>query len=195
MIFWFSAAGTHTPVSHGSSVSSSTTTAGVVSRNNIFSSSLDQIVDGYVKGHMFDDDAYDPVESIYKEAVDDRLKGTYPKDLRETTASVLGQKVIRAEKKGSRLGFGDVLMKTFTFLRKQGLSEMQAIVLMSGSLMIGGPTLLLGAFIAAAVQNRRSVTKELSERYGANYTVDASEKKEEDVDVPDDDDDDDDDDE
>ena len=192
LLFWFSAAGTHTPVSHGSSVSSSTARAGVVSRNNIFSSSLDQIVDGYVKGHMFDDDVYDPVESIYREAMDDRLKGTYPKDLKETTSSVLGQNVIKAEKKASGTGFGGALMKTVNFLRRQGLSEMQAIALFTGTFVIGVPLLILGAIAYIAILNKSQVNKLMKQRYGEGYTVDASEKKEEDVDVPDDDDDDDD---
>jgi len=177
MLFWFGTAGTHTPVSHGSSLSSSTTTTGVVSRNNIFSSSLDQIVDGYVKGHMFDDDVYDPVESIYREAMDDRLKGTYPKDLKETTSSVLGQNVIKAEKKASGTGFSGVLMKAVSFLRKQGLSEMQAIALLTGTFVLGAPTLIFSALMQVVTQNKRSMNRLMKERYGETYTVDASEKK------------------
>jgi len=98
MLFWLGAAGTYTPASHGTSVSPSAP-VGEISRNHILSSSLDEIIDEYVKDHMFDDDAYDPVESIYREAIDDKLKGTYPKDLKETASSVLGQNVMKAEKK------------------------------------------------------------------------------------------------
>mmetsp|Transcript_42072 Transcript_42072/g.87739 ORF Transcript_42072/g.87739 Transcript_42072/m.87739 type:complete len:312 (+) Transcript_42072:196-1131(+) len=192
MLFWFGIAGTYTPVSHGSSVSSSDT-AGLVSRKNIFSSSLDQIVGTYVEGHMFDDDVYDPVESIYREAMDDRLKGTHPKDLKETISSVLGQNVIKAEKKASGTGFSGVLMKTVGFLRKQGFSEMQAIALLTGVFVIGAPTLVFGAVMQVATQNKRSMNRLMKKRYGETYTVDASEKIEEDVDVPDDDDEDDDD--
>lgn len=188
MVFWFGAAGVHTSVSHGSSTS---TDGGVISRNSLFSNSFDQMVDQYVKGHMFDDDAYDPVESIYKEAMDDRLKGTYPRDLKETTSSVLGQNVVKAEKKSSDTGFSGGLMKTVSFLRKQGLSEMQAIALMTGVFVIGFPSIALLVVMQIGFQSKRSMNKLMKERYGDTYTVDASEKKEEDVDIPDDDDDDD----
>lgn len=190
ILFWFGAAGTHTPVSHGSS---SSTTTGTISRSNIFSSSLDQMVDKYVKGHMFDDDVYDPIESIYREAMDDRLKGSYPKDLKETTSSVLGQNVIKADKKTSGAGFSGSLMKTVSFLRKQGLSEIQAIALLTGFFVIGVPSLFFFSLMQIANQNRRSMNRLMKSRYGETYTVDASEKMEEDVDIPDDDDDDDDD--
>jgi len=142
---------------------------------------------------MFDDDVYDPVESIYREAMDDRLKGTHPKDLKETISSVLGQNVIKAEKKASGTGFSGVLMKTVGFLRKQGFSEMQAIALLTGVFVIGAPTLVFGAVMQVATQNKRSMNRLMKKRYGETYTVDASEKIEEDVDVPDDDDEDDDD--
>jgi len=191
VLFWFGAAGTHTPVSHGSS---SSITNGVASRRSIFSSSLDQIVNKYVKGCLFDDDVYDPVESVYREAMDDILKGSYPKDLKETTSSVLGQNVIKADKKASGTGFSGSLMKTVGFLRKQGLSEMQAIALLTSVFVIGVPALFFGALMQIATQNKRSMNRLMKNRYGETYTVDASEKIEEDVDVPDDDDDDDDDD-
>jgi len=191
ILLWFGAAGTHTPVSHGSS--SSIRTEGSF-RSNVFSSSLDQMVDKYVKERMFDDDIYDPVESIYREAMDDRLKGSHPKDLKEITSSVLGQNVIKADMKASGTGFSGVLMKTVSFLRKQGLSEMQAIALMTSFFVIGVPALFFGTLMQIATQNKRSMNRLMKKRYGETYTVDASEKIEEDVDVPDDDDDDDDDD-
>uniref|UniRef100_A0A7S4AAU3 Uncharacterized protein n=1 Tax=Pseudo-nitzschia australis TaxID=44445 RepID=A0A7S4AAU3_9STRA len=188
MLLWFGAAGAHTPVSHASSMTSSTT-------RNIFSSSLDQMVDKYVKGHMFDDDAYDPVESIYKEAMDDRVKGTYPRDLKETTSSVLGQDVVKAERKGSGAGVSGILMKSVGFLRKQGLSEMQAIGLLTGLIVFGFPAFVLSAGMQIGNRSRRSMNKVMKKRYGETYSVDATEKVEEDVDVPDDDENDDDDDE
>ena len=190
VLFWFGAAGIHTQISHGSS---SSVTTSVVSRN-IFSSSLDQIADKYVKSHMFDDDVYDPVESIYREAMDDRLKGSYPKDLKETTSSVLGQNVIKAEKRVAGAGFSGVLMKTVGFLRKQGLSEMQAIAIVTSIFVVGVPAIVFYALMQIATQNKRSMNRLMKNRYGETYTVDASEKVEEDVDIPDDDDDDEDDD-
>jgi len=190
IVFWFGAAGIHTQVSHGSSSTASTE---IVSRN-IFSSSLDQITDKFVKSHMFDDDVYDPVESLYREAMDDRLKGSYPRDLKETTSSVLGQNIIKADKKTAGAGFSGTLMKTVGFLRKQGLSEMQAIALVTSFFVIGIPAVSFYLLMQIATQNKRSMNRLMKDRYGETYTVDASEKIEEDVDVPDDDDDDDNDD-
>ena len=188
-LFWFGAAGTHTPVSHGSSSSVATE---VVSQSSRISSALDQTVNKYVKGHMFDDDAYDPVESIYREAMDDRIKGTYPKDLKETTSSVLGQNVIKAGKKSSSRGFTGVLSKAMFFLKRQGLSEMQAIGLIACASLFGAPGLFFTIAMQVANQNKRSVTNMMTKRYGETYSTDASEKKEDDVEIPDDDDDDDD---
>ena len=191
LLFWFGAAGTHTPVSHGSP---SSVTIESSSKRNIWSSSLDQLVDKYAKNRMYDDDIYDPIESIYKEAMDDRLKGSHPKDLKEITSSVLGQNVIKADKKASGTGFSGLLMKTVSFLRKQGLSEMQAIALLTSVFVIGAPALFFGGLMQIATQNKRSMNKLMKKRYGETYSVDASEKVEEDVDAPDDEDDDDDDD-
>ena len=190
ILFWFGAAGIHTQVSHGSATAASTP---VVSRN-IFSSSLEQITDKYVKSHMFDDDVYDPVESLYREAMDDRLKGTYPKDLRETASSVLGQNVVKADKKTAGAGFSSTLMKTVGFLRKQGLSEMQSIAVVTSFFVIGVPAVSFYFLMQIATANKRSMNKLMKKRYGTTYTVDATEKPEDDVDIPDDDDDDDDDD-
>ena len=191
-LFWFGAAGTHTPVSHGSSAVASSTPTAAISRNfNILSPSLDTIVDGYVKDHMFDDDVYDPVESIYKEAMDDRVKGTYPRDLKETASSVLGQNAMKAEKKASGTGFGGMLVKATGFLRQKGLSEMQAIALITGTFVFGGPSIAFAGFMVIVNQNKRSMNKLMKDRYGDTYTVDASDKEEDDVDFPDEDDDDD----
>jgi len=182
MIFWFGAAGAYTPVSNASSMSTSST-------KNIFSSSLDQMVDKYVKGHMFDDDAYDPVESIYKEAMDDRLKGTYPRDLKETTSAVLGQDVVKTERKGSGAGMSGLLMKSAGILQKQGLSEIQAIGVIVSTLVFGFPAVVLGFGMQIGNRSRRSMNKLMKKRYGETYSVDATEKVEDDVDISDDDDD------
>jgi len=191
ILFWLGAARTYTPVSHGSPSSSIIEGA---SNRNIWSSSLDQMVDKYAKNHMYDDDIYDPVESIYKEAMNDRLKGAHPKDLKEITSSVLGQNVIKADRKASGTGFSGSLMKAVSFLRKQGFSEMQAIALLTSIFVIGAPALCFGGLMQIATQNKRSMNKLMKKRYGETYSVDASEKVEDDVDIPDDEDEDDDDD-
>ena len=194
VLIWFAAAGSYTPVSHGSSVYSSKSQVVQVSRNGILSKSFDQIVDGYVSDRMFDDDVYDPVESIYREAMDDKLKGSHPKNLRETASSVLGQNAMKASKKGPGISFSGVLVKAVDFLRRQGLSEIQAIALITGTFVIGAPSVFFAAFISIASQNKRSMGRLMKQRYGDTYSVDASVKEEEDIDVPEDEDDDDDDD-
>jgi len=172
---------------------STTTTAVQVSRN-ILSPSLDQMVDNYVKEHMFDDDTYDPVESIYREAMDDKLQGTHPKALKEITSSVLGKDAAKAEKQASSTGIGGTLVNIVEFFRQRGLSEMQAIALVTGTLVVGTPAIFFMVVMTLNLQGRRSVNKLMKKRYGDTYTVDATIKVEEDVELPDDDEDDDDDD-
>jgi hypothetical protein len=172
------------------SASSSSPPVVQVSRN-LFSRSVDHIVDNYVKDHMFDDDVYDPIESIYREAMDDKLQGTYPKALKEITSSVLGQDVIKAEKAASGSSFGSTLVKAVGFLRQKGLSETQAIALLTGSLVIGTPTIVFAVLMMVGAQNKRSINRLMKKRYGETYTVDATIKVEEDVEAPDDDEDDD----
>ena len=156
-------------------------------------SSLDQIVDRYVRDHMFDDDTYDPVESTYREAYEDQVRGSHPKALREITSSVLGSGAVKAENRD--VGFGAFLVKTATFLKRKGLSEVQAIYLITGSMVIGTPIIVFGVVAYLAAWNKRKLERELKGRYGQSYTVDATIKVEDDVELPDDDDDDDDDDE
>ncbi|KAL3942609.1 MAG: hypothetical protein SGARI_000212 [Bacillariaceae sp.] len=156
---------------------------------------VEQIVDNYVQDHMFDDDAYDPVESTYREAVDDRVQGTYPKALKEVTSSVLGQDVIKAEKAASGSSIGATLVKTIGFLRQKGLTETQAILLFTGSLVLGVPSIIFAVLMMIGAQNKRSMNRLMKKRYGETYTVDATIKVEEDVEAPDDDDEDDDEDE
>jgi hypothetical protein len=190
-VFCFGALGAQD--AHASTPAPSRPVVEQVSRN-ILSPSIDHIVDDYVKDHMFDDDAYDPVESTYREAVDDRVQGTYPKALKEITSSVLGQDVIKAEKAASGSSIGATLVKTVNFLRQKGLTESQAIALLTGSLVIGTPSIIFAVLMMIGAQNKRSIDRLMKNRYGETYTVDATIKVEEDVEAPDDDDDDDDDD-
>lgn len=163
--------------------------------SNILSPSIDEIVDNYVKDHMFDDDVYDPVESIYREGIDDMLHGTYPKALKEISSSVLGQDVIKAEKSASGSSVGSALVKAVGFLRRRaGLSEMQAIFLLAGSLVVGTPTVAFAVLMMVGTQNKRSINRLMKKRYGETYTVDATIKEDDGVEAPDDDDDEDDDD-
>jgi hypothetical protein len=136
------------------------------------SSTLDQIVDHYVKDHMFDDDVYDPVESSYREAVHDNTKGTYPKALSEVTAGVLGTGVAKAEKKDASVtGIGALLSSTVKFVQKTaGLSEQTAVVALVASFVIVGPIGFVMGGMVIANSSKRNLRSIFKARYGDSYT-------------------------
>jgi len=187
MMVWFGSAAVKSTPAHAS-----TTPAAVEAPKSIMSPSLGQMVDRYVKDHMFADDVYEPVESIYREAINDRVKGAHPKALSEITSSILGQDGIKVEKTSSSSTLGDKLMATVNFLQRKGLSETSAILLLTGSLVVAGPVLFLLVATMAGSQSKRQIKSVMKKRYGDTYTVDATVKQEEDVELPDEDDDDDD---
>jgi hypothetical protein len=77
---WLGAASFSTLPSHASTAAALGNNGNpVVERlTQVISPSLDTMVNRYVKDHMFDDDVYDPVESIYREANDDAELRKYP---------------------------------------------------------------------------------------------------------------------
>jgi hypothetical protein len=166
------------------------------------SPSLDSMVDRYVKNHMFDDDLYDPVESLYREAFQDATVGQHPRALAEITGSVLGSSGvggIGAEStKGRKLltneGFATWLTSTVQKLTQQGgMSESAAILLLAGIFVIAGPSLFLFVGMIIGGISKRNIRNVMKKRYGDTYTVDATIKTEDEVRAPDDDEDDDDD--
>lgn len=188
-LIWFGAASIQTLPSHASTASSAT----VTQSRNVLSASLEQIVDRYVRDHMFDDDVYEPVESIYREAMADKMRGTHPKALSEITSSILGQDGVKLEKSSSSNGLGDWLMNAVGFLQRKGLSESTAVIVLTGTLVVAGPiAFLLGAMMVGS-QSKRQIQSVMKKRYGDTYTVDATIKIEEEVEAPDDDEDEDDD--
>lgn len=156
--------------------------------------SLERMVDEYVQKHMFDDDVYEPVESIYREAITDKTQGTHQKALREITSSVLGQDGVKLEKSSSSSGIGDILLKAVGFLQRKGLSESMSIIVLTGSFVVAGPAAFLIGGMMVGSQSKRQINSVMKKRYGDTYTVDATVKVEEDVEVPDEDEDDDEDD-
>jgi hypothetical protein len=170
-LLWLGAAGVKTAPSHSSSaVSSIQSTARKMP--SLRSPTLDQIVDHYVKDHMFDDDVYDPVESSYREAVDDNTKGTYPKALSEVTAGVLGTGVAKAEKKDASVtGIGALLSSTVKFVQKTaGLSEQTAVVALVASFVIVGPIGFVMGGMVIANSSKRNLRSIFKARYGDSYT-------------------------
>jgi len=137
---------------------------------SMLSPSLEQIVHRYVRDHMFADDVYDPVESIYREGINDNVKGVHPRELSEITSSVLGQDGVKVEKVSSSSGIGDWLMAAVTFLQRKGISESTAIILLTGSFVVAGPvTFLLGATMVGS-QSKRQIKSVMKKRYGDTYT-------------------------
>jgi hypothetical protein len=165
MAFWFGAAGLRTPPSHAS-----TAVAPALESKSFLSSSLDQIVDRYTKDHMFDDDVYEPVESAYREAIGDKIKGSHPRALSEISSSVLGQDGVKADKESSATGIGGVLLNGVNFLKSRGLSESMAIIVLTGSFVVAGPLAFIFAGMMYATGSKRSINKEFKKRYGATYT-------------------------
>ena len=166
LLVWFGAAGIRTPPSHASTASTTVTTQS----RSLLSASLEQIVDRYVRDHMFDDDVYEPVESIYREAMADKMRGTHPKALSEITSSILGQEGVKVEKTSTSNGIGDWLMSAVGFLQRKGLSESTAVIVLTGALVVAGPVaFLLGAMMVGS-QSKRQIQSVMKKRYGDTYT-------------------------
>ena len=182
---------------HASEATMATTPGTIVNRKTSSSSYLSRVVQEYVLDHMFDDDTYDPIESNYREAHDDATRGRYPQALREITASVLGKTdetsdaLSAQDKKGS--AFGSLLTSSIAALQKKGLSESAAIVVLASLFVIAGPVTFLFVGMIFGGISKRNMNRVMKKRYGETYTVDATIKKEEDVEAPDDDEDDEDD--
>lgn len=164
-MLWLGAVGVKPPPAHAS-----TAVVPASETRFVLSPSLEHIVDRYVKDHMFDDDVYDPIESIYREAISDKADASHPKALSEITSSVLGQDGMKVEKAPTSGGIGDWLMGAVSFLRRKGLSESTSIILLTGVLVIAGPiTFLLGGMMVAT-QSKRQFKTTMKKRYGDAYT-------------------------
>jgi hypothetical protein len=169
LLFWIGAAGLRTSPSNASTESASAAPSAPQSRN-MLSLSIDQIVDRYVKNHMFDDDVYDPVESTYREAVNDKIQGTHPRSISEITSSALGQSGVKADKKTSITGIGGVMLGGIGFLQRRGLSESTAILLLAGSFVVAGPIAFLTIGMMVGNQSKRQINSVMKKRYGDTYT-------------------------
>lgn len=183
-------AGTYTPPASASSTS--------VMQKIMPSKSNDQIIDRYVKQHIFDeDDGSDPLEAAYREAHEDfRMTGAHPRALKEVTSEVLGQgagnKFLKADNDDSG-GVFSFISSGMRFLERRGLSETTALIVIASTLVVATPSMLLLFGMVAGTRSKRKMRKIMKSRYGDTYTVDASAKEEPDVEAPDDEDDDDDD--
>ena len=138
--------------------------------------SLERMVDSYVEEVMFDDDAYDPVESVYREAVEDAVRGSHPRALGDVASSVFGRdgaRAVRGEGAGgkSSKGFGGAMLSSVQFLqRRAGLTETAAILVLSGTFVVAGPMAFLLVSMMVGAQSKRQMNSVMKKRYGDTYT-------------------------
>ncbi len=153
---------------------------------------VDKIIDEYVRKHMFNDDLYDPIESTYRETIQDSVTNAYPSKLSSATQSVLGKKFTRAV--GSSSGVAQdgqsikfILKLVDTIHVKFGVPK--PFIVPALFLVFGGiPCVLVLAGLMSFSYNQKAMTERMAvERYGESV-LDAEELA-----VADDDDDEDDD--
>jgi hypothetical protein len=192
-LLWFGGATLSTSPSYAASTAAASSEP-ITSRVIPKGASLDQIVDRYVKDHMFDDDVYDPLESAYIESYDDATTGRYPRALNEVASSLLGSDVTKtSEQKTSENLFISLLSNGTTALQKLGLSTTLSAVIVYAATLIGIPGAVLIGILSYANAQKRMRISQNKKRYGADYSLDATIKVEEDVELPADDEDSDDD--
>lgn len=136
------------------------------------SASMDQIVDRYVQDHMFDDDAYDPVESAYREAHADAQPGAaYPKALTQVTKEIIGGKEMRkeAEPFDAQAFFLARMFNIANVLQKLGVPE-DAALPATFFLVVGvGAGSIMYGFTSYLAYQRQNFLKEMRGRYGEKY--------------------------
>jgi hypothetical protein len=134
------------------------------------SATLDQMVTRYVKDHMFDEDTYDPVESIYREGYHDKTVGTYPKALKEIRMKVVGkEKEVKEEFNALKQ-----LMGVTAALEKLGLSKQASLAIVCTTGIIGAPLILASLISSYMSFNKRRLVVSMKKRYGDDYSVDAA---------------------
>lgn len=135
------------------------------------SASLDQMVDRYVKDHMFDDDKFDPVESTCRETNHDTRKGTYPRALRQVNVGALGASVIKEDFQLDGKFVMDRLNSLALFFKdKLGVAEESAFAVALGFSMFAISGSLVGGFAVFITLQRQNFMKEMKSRYGEGYT-------------------------
>lgn len=168
-LLWFGGAQLQVPPAFASSTTVSSSES-VLSRVIPKGASLDQIVDKYVKAHMFDDDVYDPLESTYIESYDDATTGKYPRALNEVASSLLGSDVTtKTEKASSENMFISLLSNGSSALQKLGLSSTLATVIVYATTLVGVPSMVLIGILSYANAQKRMRIRQNRKRYGEDY--------------------------
>jgi len=163
--------------------------------------SIERIVDGYVQDNMFNDDRYDPIESAYREAVQDRASGEHQQALSQTVSTVLGENKVEAivkDTKEWKSVLGSTILKGIRTVSSKlsttfGLSDSTALAIVAFFITGAVPFTLSFAGMMAGDIAKRNMNKTMKERYGDTYSVDATIKTSQPDDADEDDDDDEDD--
>lgn len=137
--------------------------------NVLPSASLDQMVDRYVKDHMFDDDTYNPVESLYRETYDDINVGTYPATLKDVTAGILGKDAVKIRREGENKVIA-VFQSAATLMTKRvGISEKAAQIVLAVSVFASACISFVSVFGGVSFVLKSNMRKEMKKRYGEDY--------------------------
>uniref|UniRef100_A0A7S4W3P9 Uncharacterized protein n=1 Tax=Ditylum brightwellii TaxID=49249 RepID=A0A7S4W3P9_9STRA len=213
---FLSSAKLHTPPTHASSSTTSSTSVNAVQMvSSTTSGTLDKMVDKYIQKRMFSNDEYSAFESTYREAhADSTGSSAYPSALTSTATSVIGKNTANkpsissiASTTTSSLSKEDSTSMASTLLKKTiagilntsklleaklGISSNMAYgVTLFGAIFVTPVVLFLG-FMSFSNMQRFKMDQMERNRYGEVLNMYADKKKEEDIDLDDDDDDDDD---
>ncbi|KAL9184634.1 hypothetical protein ACHAXT_012604 [Thalassiosira profunda] len=191
----------HLPA-HAASTAVATSKLTLAQKLNPFRTrSADEMIDAYVRDRLFADDAYDPVESAYREAYADAggsagkegvASGAYPTLLSETAASALGQQkgvsivasnAASSGTEGKNDGITAVLIKASDFLQ----NKLRVSASVSYYILAGGGILsicVLPGMLGVLYQGlqRWQIDKSEMKMYGKISDMDATSKKETDDD-------------
>jgi len=185
----------HTPPAHASSTAiASKTSTSLLSKINPFRPrSASELIDAYVRDRLFADDAFNPVESAYREALDDYPSssvegGAYPTLLAETAASALGRKdgsslvlsrsIHDPSQSGGNEGITGALIRASDFLQQRlKVSSSVSYYIIAAGLLVGGCVLPGTVGVAYQAFQRLQIDKSEMKMYGKITDLDATAKK------------------
>lgn len=166
------------------------------SSGNIAGNSYDKLIMKYVEKHMWDDDTYDPFESTYREAYNDKI--TNQNDVLKYINSNSYNTILplKQTKLFNPLKLPSLLISSAVSLgTKYGLDPRLVRTSMAALIVTLTPVSLLYFLLSAGGVFRKVLMKRETKRYGAISDLSAEEKEEDpDIDLDDEEDDDDDDD-
>ncbi|KAL3802602.1 hypothetical protein ACHAWO_003630 [Cyclotella atomus] len=182
----------HNSPAHASTTitATKTSTTSLLSKLNIFRPrTADELIDKYIQERLFIDDAFDPVESAYREAFSDYpsngREGVYPQLLAETAASALGRKdgssLIISKSAASQSDAGGItgaLIQASDFLQqKLKVSSSVSYYIIAAGLLLGGTVLPGIVGMSYQAFQRLQIDKSEMKMYGKITDIAAIAKK------------------